>query len=118
MNTGRMWMYKNGVIKKRRVWLEKLIGECEEEIEKLEGLGYYIGLETRNKYFDLKVLYRIDGNGCGRIRIKNKSREGTLLYKRREGGDTILLIRPTNIKSLLNCIIEDCEEERNAEVGV
>ena len=100
------------------MWLERSIGECEEEMEKLGGLGYYIGLETRHKYFDLKVLYKIDGTGGGRIRIKNKSGEGTLLYKRREGGDTVLLIRPINIKALLNCIIEDCEEERNAEVGV
>jgi hypothetical protein len=118
MDTGRRLIYEYGVIKKRRMWLERLIGECEEEIEKLRGLGYIIKLETRYKYFDLKVLYEIDGTGGGRIRIKNKSREGTLLYKRREGGDTILLINPTNIKALLNCIIEDCEEERNAEVGV
>jgi len=115
-----MWMYKNGngVIKKRRVWLEELIGDCEEEIEKLEGLGYYIGLEIGYNYFNLRVLYRIDGDGCGRIKIENKSGKGTMSYTKRDGS-VIISIKQNNIKALLNrIIIEECEEERNAEVGV
>ena len=117
MDTGRRLIYESGVIKKRRIWLEKLIGECEEEIEKLRDLGNIIKLEAGDKYFNLRVLYRIDGIGCGRIRIENKRGEGTLSYKRREG-DMVISIRPNKIKTLLSCIIEDCEEERAAEMGV
>lgn len=113
---GRKLIYKGGVIKKKRLWLEKLIGECEEEIKKLRDLGNIIKLETEDKYFNLR-LYKIDGIGRGRIRIENKSGEGTLSYKKR-GGDMILSIKPIKIKTLLNCIIEDCEEKRAAEIGV
>ena len=118
MDTGKRLIYESGVMKKRRIWLEKLIKSCEEEIKTLRDYGNMMRLEVRKDCFKLKVLYNVDGRGNGEVIIEDKKGNGTLSYAKRNGCASIMSIRADKVKTLLTRIIEDCEEEGNVSVGV
>lgn len=73
-------LYRSGTIKKRVVWLEKVLDECEEELKLLKEYGNLIRLSAGKCWFEIEVLYKITGmEGCGRVSIENKRGEGTIL---------------------------------------
>jgi hypothetical protein len=131
VDTGKRLIYESGVIKKRRMWLERSIGECEEEMLK----WVYEEIGTRKKMVKLGKLIlgckkeieilqslgkRIElkkrGQGEIELLIYGKKETATILLSDLKGKGSLVLVKSVNetitskkpfkIKSLLKTIIE------------